>query len=248
MPDGSPLSDDERLRIAERGLGHTFSDRRLLRRALTHPSRAKELGEKRRGAEDYETLEFLGDSVLGLIVSEHLYRTYPDWTAGEMSKVKAPIVSGALWAEVSAGLGLDEAVLLAESAESLRTVRSTLANVFESLVGALFLEHGLDAARAFALGVLAERIAGEAEGHAGADIKGILQEATMSLDGSLPVYRTVDEQGPPHDRTFAVEVLVHGRIMGAGTGRTKKEAEKHAAEAAYEALSGELGEAPPDGL
>ncbi len=227
--------------MAERILGVRFRDHDLLRRALTHPSYSFEAGTK----EQYERLEFLGDSVLGFVVTDHLYRRFPDFDEGRMAKLRASLVSGRALAAVAGDLGLGDALLIGHGAEAggARTLRSVLADAFEATLGALYLDAGVEAARAYVMRVLAERLEPEALAAAGLDPKSELQERTMAEAGLTPVYRIVAEAGPPHERVFTAEVLVGDRLLGQGSGATKKDAEKAAAAQALDALS-EVAERP----
>jgi ribonuclease III len=218
---------EARMRRAEAVLGVTFSDRDLLRTALTHPSYSFEAGSR----EQYERLEFLGDAVLGFIVTDHLYRTFPDAPEGRMAKLRSAIVSGRQLASIASELGLGEAVLVGHGAEvtGARRLTSLLADAFEALIGAVYLDRGLDVVREFVMGVLVPRVLPEALSGAFADTKSELQERTMAHGGPTPVYRIVAEEGPPHERVFTAEVSLGDRVLGTGRGPSKREAEKTAA-------------------
>lgn len=226
--------DDARLALAERILVHSFDDQALLRRALTHPSYSFEAGTR----EQYERLEFLGDSVLGLVVTDHLYRTFPDFTEGSMAKLRSTLVSGRMLARLAGELGLADALFIGHSAEQTggRRRASVLADCFEATVGALYLDAGLDAARRFILDVYRPSVLPEALDGVWRDHKSTLQEHTLGANNTTPVYRIVSEEGPPHDRMFTAEVLVNGQVVGVGRGPSKKDAEKAAAEAALHQL------------
>jgi ribonuclease-3 len=219
-------SAEERLRAAEEIVGHNFSDPSLLRRALTHPSHSdtpsSTLG-------DYERLEFLGDSVLGLVVVEEVFRRFPELTEGVLTKIKIALVAGATLTEVAEELDLGQLVLFGDSelATGGRGMASALENVFEALVGAVYLDGGLPVARRFVLGALGDRISPDAaEGleHP----KSLLQES-LQARGLAPSYEIVRQSGPPHDRTFEARVRVGDEVAGTGIGRTKKSAEMNAA-------------------
>jgi ribonuclease-3 len=216
---------ENRLERAEALLGHHFADSALLQRALTHPSYAEEAGLDG----DYERLEFLGDAVLGLIVVGEIYRSYPHLPEGVMTKMKISAVAGSTLSEVAEELGIADLILLGSSERGTgrRGMTSALENAFEALVGALYLDAGLDAARRFVLGQLGDRIApGLAE-----DLehpKSRLQEL-LQASGKVPVYTIATVEGPPHDRRFEAHVTVDGRLLGAGAGVSKKEAEMNAA-------------------
>ncbi len=217
---------------AESRLGVRFSNRSLLLVALTHPSHAFETG-----GQDFERLEFLGDSVLGIIVTEHIYRTFPELPEGPMAKLRAAMVSGASLADVAGELGVSESVRVGHGAEAggARKLASVLADVFEAVVGAIYLDAGLEAARAFVHRVFGGRLDPETMADAWHDPKSELQERTMAAGGLTPTYVVTSESGPPHERAFTAEVRLGGRTVGSGAGPSKKDAEKAAAE---EALAG----------
>lgn len=238
-----PKDPGERIDLAEGLLGHRFADRDLLQRALTHPSYSFEAGTK----EQYERLEFLGDSVLGFVMTDHIYRRFPDFDEGGMAKLRAALVSGRTLAGLARELGLGEALLVGHGAEAggARKLTSVLADAFEATLGALYLDAGLDAAHAYVMRVFADRLAPEALATAVLDPKSELQERTMADAGLTPVYRIVAEAGPPHERIFTAEVLVGDRLLGQGAGATKKDAEKAAATQALRALA-EADERPSE--
>ena len=220
------------IRIAEKVTGHRFADRALVVRALTHPSAV----ESRDESVYYERLEFLGDSVLGFLVAEEVFRRYPEMDEGGMTRIKVSVVNGTVLAAVSAELGLADAIIVGESERGTggRGLSRALENVYESLVAALYLDAGIDTTRAWVLKTLGprvdERTAAEPE-----NPKSKLQEMTQA-DGVAPVYRLLGHEGPPHDRTFTSSVEVAGKVVGEGSGRSKKEAEAAAAEAALKRL------------
>lgn len=228
------LSDSERRARAEALLGRVFNDPALLERALTHPSYSDDPD----CACDYERLEFLGDAVLGLVVVDEVYRRYPDMPEGRMTKLKIALVSGTTLAEVAGDLGLAELIRMGESERGTggRGMHSALENAFESLVGALYLDAGFEAARAWVMSVLASRIVPELA-DALEHPKSQLQELAQAV-GPAPVYKIVSVDGPPHDRAFTAEVSIAEKVLGRGSGRSKKEAEMNAATEAVERLSG----------
>ncbi|MDZ4063047.1 MAG: ribonuclease III [Coriobacteriia bacterium] len=220
---GRPLH--ERLSEAQRIIGHGFSDPGLLELALTHPS----FSDEPHATHDYERLEFLGDAVLGLVIVEAIYARFPEMPEGGMTKLKVSLVAGTTLAATARELGLAELLLLGDSEIGTggRGMASALENVFEATCGALYLDGGLAAARAFILGVLGDRIE-EKTIESLEHPKSRLQEITQSR-GSAPEYHIVAEEGPPHERSFVATVLVDGRPLGSGTGHSKKEAEMNAA-------------------
>ena len=207
--------------------------------ALTHRSHAFE-----NDLEDHnERLEFLGDAVLGVVVSELVYRSYPDVPEGDMARLRATVVNTSALAEVGRSLGFGEHLLLGkgEEASGGRDKDSLLANAFEALVGATYLDKGMDAVRAALEPIFMDRLAAAAAGDR-FDSKTALQEIAVKEAGHLPTYET-SASGPDHDKRFHSEVFVDDRALGTGSGRSKKEAEQNAARAALTALDdGEISE------
>jgi len=216
------------LAVAEQATGHKFSDRELLRRALTHPSAV----EDRDPDAYYERLEFLGDSILGFIVAEEIYRRFPDMPEGGMTRIRVSVVAGTVLGRVAADLGLADAIVFGESERGTggRGMSSALENVYEALTAALYLDAGLDAARAWVLRTVGPLITARAAENP-ENPKSALQELTQA-HGDAPAYRVISQNGPPHQRTFTAAVEVGGKVLGEGTGHSKKEAEAAAAEAA----------------
>jgi ribonuclease-3 len=180
--------------------------------------------------------------VLGLIVTDHLYRTYPDLPEGELAKVRASVVSAAALAEVATELALGDALLLGkgEDASGGREKPSILADAFEAVLGALYLERGWDLAAEVVLSLLGDRIAEASEGPGGQDYKTRLQELAARHLTELPRYTIVDE-GPDHAKRFYATVRIGGVVSGEGEGRSKKQAEQAAARAAWERLRRDVG-------
>ena len=216
-------------------LGYSFRQPQLLEEALTHKSHVNEARDKSR--KDNERLEFLGDAVLSLIISEHLAASSPDSTEGTLSKHKAHLVSEASLAKAARGLDLGNLLRLGRDEELTqgREKPSLLANALEALIAAVYLDGGLEAARTFTLRTLAQELQElqEAEGPAGVqDYKTQFQEWCQKRLETLPQYRTVRESGPDHQKTFEVQLSLQGDVVGVGVGRTKKEAEQMAAKQA----------------
>ncbi|HUF32780.1 MAG TPA: ribonuclease III [Acidimicrobiales bacterium] len=214
-------------------LGRGFDDTRLIERALAHRSWCAE----HPGVRSNERLEFLGDAVLGLVVTDHIFRTYPDLPEGELAKVRATVVSAAALAEVAAELELGRAVLLGkgEDASGGRDKPSILADAIEAVIGAVYLDGGWDEAERLVLDLLGERISTAALGPGGQDYKTRLQELTARAFESLPSYEVADD-GPDHAKRFFATVTVDGEVRGRGEGRSKKQAEQEAAREAWEVL------------
>ena len=207
----------------------------LLARALTHRSYAYENG----GLPNNERLEFLGDSVLGLVVTDTLYRRHPDLTEGQLAKLRAAVVNMRALAEVGRELGLGAFVRLGrgETATGGRDKSSILADTVEAVIGAVYLQHGFAAAAELVHHLFDEIIADSATLGAGLDWKTSLQELTAQESLGVPEY-AVTEEGPDHAKVFTASASVQGEVLGHGTGRSKKEAEQRAAENAWRAIAG----------
>ena len=190
------------------------------------------------GSQSNERLEFLGDAVLGLVVTDHIYRRYPDLPEGELAKVRASVVNTGALGEVALELGLGEALLLGkgEDASGGRLKPSILADAMEAVIGATYLDGGWGPAADLVLRLLGDRIVEAAAGPGGQDYKTRLQELAARSFDSLPRYRVVDE-GPDHAKHFYAVVEIGGEERGRGEGRSKKQAEQAAARVAYEALT-----------
>ena len=222
-------------------LGYTFRDRSLLEHALTHRSLAAE--DQSGGVADNESLEFLGDAVLGLVVADQLYRQFPDSTEGQKSKVKAAVVSTAALARQAERLRLGESLLLGRGEEKTggRQKQTLLADSYEALIAAVYLDGGFDVVAEWLQRELQPAVDAAASADvAGLDFKSALQERAQSQGLALPEYRIIDQEGPDHRKVFHVEVWLGGAAAGKATGRSKKEAEQAAARLAL----GQGGEAP----
>lgn len=217
----------------EAKLGYTFQNRQLLEHALTHSSYANE--HKGGGLTSNERLEFLGDSVLGMVVAEHLYRTHPDMPEGELTRTRAALVCEGSLYEVAKRLGLGGYLRLGkgEDAGGGRGRPSILADAVESVLAAVYLDGGIDQARQLIRDLILDR---EVEKAVDRDYKTALQELVQRENGQVLAYRAVGERGPDHAKIFIMEVELNGKSVGVGEGRTKKEAEQMAAKAALERL------------
>lgn len=235
----SSENDEAALQELERRLGYRFRDRALLVRALTHRSFANERGQQ---APDNEVLEFLGDAVLGLIVSDLLCKRHPYFSEGQVSKLKSFLVSASTLSMLGEKLGLGEFVLLGRGEEKSagRGKGSILANTFEAIIAALYSDGGLECAEQFVVQRIEPLIeeVDEETPHPVHDFKSALQEQVQASGLAVPVYRVIEEEGPDHAKRFHVEVSVAGRCVGRGRGRAKKRAEQEAARQAIEALAG----------
>lgn len=232
-----PSFDEERsktiIQLAER-LGLMDVEPQMLHLALCHSSYANEQDN----CENYgnERLEFLGDAIIGFVVTEKLYNDYPELREGQLSKIKSIVVSKRILARCSNKLGLGEHLLLGKGEEQTggRTRFSILGNLFESIVGAIHLSGGLAHSKRFINEQLEDEIEKAAHGKSIIDHKSILQEQVQKLFGVLPLYRLVSSTGPDHDKDFVVEVHVKDNCIGHGNGKSKKRAEKAAASNALE--------------
>ncbi len=225
-----------------RALGVELRDE-LLTLALTHRSYAYENG----GLPPNERLEFLGDAVLGLVVTDHLYNEHPDLPEGQLAKLRASVVNMHALAGVARGLGdggLGAHLLLGKGEEMTggRDKASILADGLEAMIGAVYLEHGIDVARQLVHRLFGDLLAEAPLRGAGLDWKTSLQELTASASLGVPEYKVVDT-GPDHQKEFTATVIVNDDERGSGSGTTKKEAEQNAAEKAWRALSAELNTA-----
>jgi len=217
----------------EHQLGYTFQSPALLTLALTHRSVSSDDAARANN----ERLEFLGDAVLQLVVTDYLYARLPDLAEGKLAKVRAAVVSRPALADVARGMGLGEHIELTPSEERTggREKDSIIADAMEAVIGAVYLDGGLAAASQVVLALWGDRVDERAKRPGLMDYKTRLQEVLAS-NGRLPVYQT-EGSGPDHERMFFATVSVDGTQLGEGSGRSKKEAEQAAAEQAIDALS-----------
>ena len=218
----------------EEKLGYTFQSPELLENALTHSSCAN---ESRGKLQSNERLEFLGDSILGMVVADHLYRNHPDLPEGELTRTRSALVCEESLVEVAQALGLGEYLKLGkgEEAGGGRHRPSIQADAVEAVLAAVYLDGGIGSARKLIQKFILDR---EAEKSASRDYKTALQELVQRESGQVLGYQLVGEEGPDHDKRFFVEVDLNGTPVGSGQGRSKKEAEQMAAKAAIGKLGG----------
>jgi len=212
----------------EERIGYKFRNSLLLAEALTHPS----LGhEAQRYHFDYQRLEFLGDAVLQLIITEYLFRHFRAEAEGQLTKLRSRLVSREALRTHAAGLDLGRYILMGRGEESSggRSRTSTLADAFEALIGAIYLDGGLEAAKEFILTQTRGDLAQLAETPVDINPKGQLQELLQSISPRSPVYELVSQSGPEHEKTFVSQVIWEGIVLGQGGGRSKKQAETTAA-------------------
>ncbi|HEY7667179.1 MAG TPA: ribonuclease III [Actinomycetota bacterium] len=222
----------------ERALGVAFRDPRLREIALTHRSYAFEQGEEVTN----ERLEFLGDSVLGLVVTDMAFAAYPTMPEGSLAKLRAAIVNMVALADVARSLGVGLAVRLGRGEELSggRDKSSILADCLEAIFGAVYLDQGLDVARALIERLFRPRMEAYVRGEGDRDYKTILQEVASQELRAMPDYR-LEERGPDHQKEFTATVFLAGEPLGTGSGRSKKEAEQQAAREAYARITERLG-------
>lgn len=223
-------------------LGYRFGDRRLLESALTHAS-----GADHRLVSN-ERMEFLGDAILGAIVCERLYERFPDFLEGDLTKLKSVVVSRLTCAKLSKRLGLQPFLILGKGMTTSPTVpRSVMADVFESLVAAIYLDGGRDAAADFVNRLTGPEIEmAVSDGVGGENFKSLLQQLVQREEGTTPGYSLLDEKGPDHSKVFQVAVKIGERRFTAAWGKTKKESEQRAAANALAELAGESAPHPAE--
>lgn len=232
------LADLER---CERRIGYIFEDKALLVSALTHAS-----GAQHRLASN-ERLEFLGDAILGAVVCELLFVQYPDYLEGDLTKIKSVVVSRQTCAKISEALGLQEFLVLGKGMTTHPTVPpSVLADVFESLVAAIYLDGGDPASRDFLQRYIGPEIELAAAGELGGNYKSLLQQLAQRESGSTPTYQLLDEKGPDHSKCFKVAAQIGKARYQPAWGRNKKEAEQRAARNALAELNQESVPFPSD--
>jgi ribonuclease-3 len=218
-------------------LGYRFSNQALLLQALTHRSYVNE--NEAEHFRNNESLEFLGDSVLGFLISSRIFQQHPELTEGELSKIKAYLVSAANLVRLAESIHLGDFIRISRGEEKTggRTKRAIIVDAFEAIIGALYLDGGVEAASDFVgrqIGEFLERL--DLKQLTYGDFKSALQEQLHDLGRPEPVYRVVNELGPDHKKTFVVQVVLHGTVVAEATGRTKKEAQQSAARLALESL------------
>lgn len=233
------VPSDRVLQVAsfQETLGYKFSDLRLLNKALTHKSY---VNEKNESLKHNERFEFLGDSVLDIIVSDYLVRKYSNYAEGTLSKIRAAVVNESCLAGLARKIELGKYLLLGkgEDLSGGRDKPSILADAFEAVAGALFRDGGLDSVSKVFLPLLQEEISNFAHSWSFRDFKSELQEYTQEKWVCTPSYKVVNELGPDHAKEFEVAVMVKNIVKGQGVGRSKKEAEQAAAKMALESFSG----------
>lgn len=227
------------IELLQQRIGYTFKDPKLLREALIHSSYANEC--RKFGRRSNERLEFLGDSVLSLIVSRHLFCEKRNFPEGRLTKTRAAIVCEATLKDIAKDIGLGDCMYLGkgESAAGGRLRASILADAMEALIAAIYLDGGMEAASDFVLGKMGRVIEESCSGMTLKDYKTRLQEI-LQRESQQPIsYEMISESGPAHDRTFEMKALWGEKVIGKGVGKSKKEAEQRAAKNAMESMKDE---------
>ena len=228
----------------EKRIGYEFKDKKKLEEALTHSSYSNELGQKHIVKHCNERLEFLGDSVLSIIVSEYLYSNYKDMPEGDLTKMRAALVQSVTLAGYARSIGLGEHLYLGHGEEKNdgRNRQSTLENAFEALLAAIYLDagdKGKETVKKFLLPLVKNEIKALDSRGNHTDFKTELQQLIQQAEGDFLEYVTVGESGPDHDKIFEVEARLNSNVIGRGKGKTKREAEQNAAKQAL-GLFGEI--------
>jgi ribonuclease-3 len=243
MPSESDLDPQTTavLERLEKRIGYSFTDKNLLLSALTHAS-----GAEHRLASN-ERLEFLGDAILGAVVCEMLYHQYPQYLEGDLTKIKSIVVSRQTCTKISQLLGMQEFLILGKGMTTHPTVPpSLLADVFESLLAAIHLDGGPEAAKKFIAEFVGPEIELAAEGESGYNYKSLLQQLAQREHGLTPTYQLLDEKGPDHSKCFKIAAQVGNTRYQPAWGRNKKEAEQRAARNALSQLVGDVPPYPSD--
>jgi ribonuclease-3 len=234
MPDPTQRDDTAALEHCQEVLKYRFNDPTYLREALTHAS-----GANHRLVSN-ERLEFLGDSILGAIVCEQLFRKFPEYLEGDLTRVKSVVVSRRTCAKISQELGLDEFLVLGKGMGGQdETPSSALADVFESLIGAIYLDGGMEAAKRFIVRHIEAEIDATVGGQGSINYKSQLQQVAQRQFGETPTYLLLDEKGPDHSKCFKISAQIGSQRYAPAWGRNKKDAEQRAAMNAMSQLSGE---------
>jgi ribonuclease-3 len=239
-PDAASIAPLD-LSECERRIEYVFRDKLLLRAALTHASGA----QHRLGSN--ERLEFLGDAIMGAVVCELLFHQYPDYLEGDLTKVKSVVVSRTTCTKMSEALGLEEFLILGKGMSThARVPPSVLADVFESLIAAIYLDGGDAAVRQFITRHIGPEIELAVSGEMGGNYKSLLQQVAQREHGTTPTYQLLDEKGPDHSKCFKISAQIGPNRYRPAWGRNKKEAEQRAARNALSELTGETIPFPSD--
>ncbi len=228
-------SDSNGLESFEKRISVSFDNERLLREAFTHRSYLNENREP--GLAHNERLEFLGDAVLELVVTRHLFDTYPQSTEGDLTSYRSALVNAQTLSEIAQEIGMNDYMLLSrgEAKDTGRARQFLLANALEALVGAIYLDQGYDAAAAFIGRSVLPRTEKMVADQLWRDAKSLFQEKAQDEAGITPAYQTISESGPDHDKKFVIGVYIGKELVAKGEGKSKQEAEQEAARKGLEA-------------
>ncbi len=233
--------NEKLLEACEKRIGYNFKDDFWLKKALTHSS------NKNNGFPCNERLEFLGDSVLGMVVSEHLFSNFKDHSEGDLTKIKSLVVSRVALARRSKELGLENFISIGKGMRSPEVLPvSVMANVMEAIIGAIFMDGGIDHAREFIITVLSAELEEAVANHGRVNFKSLLQQFAQREFASTPTYRVIGNSGPDHEKTFHVVAVIDDQCFETAWGRSKKEAEQRAAELTYSTFLQSDVFAPPE--
>tara|TARA_R110002072_G_scaffold150967_5_gene300056 strand:+ start:4045 stop:4788 length:744 start_codon:yes stop_codon:yes gene_type:complete len=226
-----PMLSNDQLDQAQKILHHTFADRELLQRAFVHAS----VTDSR--IDSNERLEFLGDAILGMFVCERIFKRYPDYLEGEMTKIKSHAVSRATCASIAIDVGLDQLIRVGKGMQTQPNLPSSLAAaITESVIAALYLDGGMDAVVRFLEPLIDPLIEAAVESGHQHNFKSVLQQHVQKLHGVSPSYHIIEEKGPDHDKLFHIGVQVNGESFEPSWGQSKKQAEQQAAMNALHAM------------
>ncbi len=230
------MIENDPLACAQELIGHEFSDPELLRTALTHASIAD------RRLDSNERLEFLGDAILGMVVCYELYRRFGDWLEGDLTKVKSVIVSRRICARIADETGLTGHLILGNGISGSASLPTSVrAAVIEAVIGATYIDGGLEAAQRFILAAVTPHIDRCAASQTHDNFKSVLQQLAQRCLSATPQYEALDEQGPDHSKCFEIAVVLNGERYPSAWGPSKKEAEQEAARIALDIIEAEYG-------
>ena len=221
---------DESLESCEAAIGYNFTNRAWLHKALIHSSNRIATGVSN------ERLEFLGDSILGMIVAEYLFHEYPQFSEGQLTKVKSVVVSRPVLARRAAALGLTRFVLVGPGMTIDPLPETVIADCFEAIIASIAIDGGMDAAKKFVLANLEDEIDAVVEDRHEKNYKSLLQQYAQRKENATPTYRLIEERGPDHSKLFCVAAIIGGRMTEPAWGPSKKAAEQLAAEKAYKEM------------
>jgi ribonuclease III len=228
-PEVGPMSD-ETLDACEQALNYQFKNQKWLQKALVHSSCRPLSGVSN------ERMEFFGDSVLGLVTAEYLFKEYPESTEGHLTKIKSVVVSRPILAKLAASIGLERFIVIGPGMVSNQLPETVLANTFEAVIAAIYIDGGLNAARTFVLAHLEHEIETVISDRHERNYKSLLQQLVQRKEGVTPTYRLIETRGPDHEKQFHVAVVIGERIADKAWGASKKAAEQLAAEKTYKSF------------